>query len=75
MPSSSVFHLQDNYTLGGFPFLDVFLAFRIKRTRIFVTYNNLLHGLSFTGNNYFSTPLYPMKPRNLRFGLVWIFYD
>lgn len=75
MPSSSVFHLQDTYTLGGFPYLDVFLAFRVKRTRIFASYSNLLHGLSFIGNNYFTTPLYPTKPRNLRFGLVWIFYD
>jgi len=75
MPSSSVFHLQDNYTLGAFPFLDVFLAFRVKRTRIFVSFNNLLHSLSFTGNNYFTTPLYPQKPRNFRFGLTWIFYD
>jgi len=75
MPSSSVFHLQDEYTLGGFPFLDAFLAFRVKRTRIFVLYQNLLHGLGFVGNNYFTTPYYPMKPRNLRFGLTWIFYD
>ena len=75
MPSSSVFHLQDEYTLGAFPFLDVFLAFRVKRTRIFISYNNLLHNLKFTGNNYFTTPLYPQKPGNVRFGLNWLFYD
>ncbi len=75
MPSTSVFHLQDDYSVGGFPFLDVFIAIKIKRTRIFATYNNLLHGLSFTGNHYFTTPLYPAKARSLRFGLVWIFYD
>ncbi|TFH25039.1 MAG: hypothetical protein E4H10_09835, partial [Bacteroidia bacterium] len=75
MPSTSIFHLQDEYTLGAFPFLDVFLAFRIKRTRIFFSFNNLLHDLKITGNNYFTTPLYPQKPRNFRFGLVWIFYD
>jgi hypothetical protein len=75
MPATSIFHLQDEYTLGNFPFLDVFIAIKIARTRIFATYNNLLHGLSFTGNNYFTTPLYPQKARNLRFGLVWTFYD
>lgn len=75
MPSSSVFHLQDTYTLGAFPFLDVFLAFRVKRTRIFISYNNLLSGMKFTGNDYFTTPLYPMKNSNVRFGLTWIFYD
>jgi hypothetical protein len=75
MPTTSVFHLQDDYSVGGFPFLDVFLAIKIKRTRIFFSYKNLLHGLSFTGNNYFTTPLYPQKARNMRFGLTWIFYD
>jgi len=75
MPSTSVFHLQDEYTQGGFPFLDVFISIKIARTRIFATYNNLLHGLSFTGNHYFTTPLYPQKARNMRFGLVWTFYD
>lgn len=74
-PSSSIFHLQDQYTLGGFPFLDVFLAFKIARTRFFLSYNNLLHGRSFIGNNYFTTPRYPMKPRNMRFGLIWLFYN
>jgi hypothetical protein len=75
MPATGVFYLQDEYDVGGYPFLDVFLAFRIQRTRIFVSYNNLLHGLGFVGNNYFTTYRYPMKPRHFRFGLVWTFYD
>lgn len=75
MPATGVFYLQDEFNVGGYPFLDVFLAFRIQRTRIFVSYNNLLHGLGFVGNNYFTTYRYPMKPRHFRFGLVWTFYD
>lgn len=75
MPATGVFHLQDEYDVGGYPFLNVFLAFRVKRTRIYVSYNNLLHGVGFVGHNYFTTYQYPMKPRNFRFGLVWIFYD
>ena len=75
MPATSVFHLQDEYDLGGYPHLDVFLAFRISRTRIFASYNNLLHGLGPIGNNYLTTGLYPLKPRNIRMGLVWTFYD
>ncbi|MCK4747280.1 MAG: hypothetical protein KAT15_09600, partial [Bacteroidales bacterium] len=75
MPATGIFHLQDEYDVGGYPFLDVFLAFRIARTRIFVSYSNLLHGISFVGNNYFTTYRYPMKPRMIRFGLVWTFYD
>lgn len=75
MPATGIFHLQDEYNVGGYPFLDVFLTIRIKRTRIFVSYNNLLYGLRFIGNNYFTAYNYPMKPRNFRVGLVWTFYD
>ena len=75
MPSTGVFYLQDKAKTGGFPFLDAFLTFRIKRTRLFVSWNNLLSGPSILGNNYFMTYSYPMKPRNVRFGLVWTFYD
>jgi len=75
MPPTGVFHLQNERFVGGYPFLDLFLAFRIKRTRFFVSWNNLLHGLWIIGNNYFTTYRYPMKPRNVRLGLVWTFYD
>ncbi len=75
MPATGIFHLQNEYDVGGFPFLDVFLTIRISRTRIFLSYNNLLHGLGFVGNNFFTTHLYPMKPRSFRAGLVWTFYD
>jgi hypothetical protein len=75
MPATGLFHLQDQHRVGGFPFLDVFLAIKISRTRIFLSYNNLLHGLGFIGENYFTAYGYPMKPRNFRVGLVWTFYD
>jgi len=75
MPATGVFHLQNESDVGGYPFLDVFLAFRIARTRIFVSYSNLLAGGRTLGNNYFTAYRYPMKPQNLRLGLVWTFYD
>ena len=73
MPATGIFYLQDDMKTGGFPFLDVFLAWKIKRTRFFLSYNNVLSGLA--GNNYFTTYAYPAKPRFLRFGLVWTFYN
>ncbi len=75
MPATGVFFLQNETDVGGYPFLDVFLAFKIARTRIFASYNNLLSGGQFLGNNYFTTYRYPMKPRYFRLGLVWTFYD
>lgn len=75
MPATGVFFLQDEREVGGFPFLDVFFSFRIARTRIFMSYNNIFAGVEFLGNNYFTSYRYPMKPRNMRLGLVWTFYD
>ncbi|MEX0983368.1 MAG: putative porin [Bacteroidales bacterium] len=73
MPVTGVFYLQNNRTLGGYPFADAFLGIRIKRTRIFASYNNGLAGI--VGNNYFTVAEYPAKPAFFRFGLAWTFYD
>ena len=75
MPATGIFYLQDDNELGGYPFLDVFLAFRVQQTRMFVSYNNILQSMWFAGNNFFTTNHYPLKPRHFRIGLVWIFYD
>jgi len=75
MPATGVYHLQKERDVGAYPFLDVFLALKIARTRIFFSYNNLLSGGTFLGNSYFSTYNYPMKPRYFRLGLEWTFYD
>jgi hypothetical protein len=73
MPATGVFYLQNEATIGGFPFADAFLAVRIKRTRIFTSYNNGLAGI--VSNNYFTAAEYPTKPGFFRFGLAWTFYD
>ncbi len=73
MPATGVFYLQNEETLGGYPFADAFLGIRIKRTRIFASYNNGLAGI--VGNNYFTAAGYPTKPAFFRFGLAWTFYD
>lgn len=75
MPATGVFHLQDENDVGMYPFLDVFMAFKIKTTRIFASYNNVLQSVGFAGNNFFTADPYPMKPRHFRLGIVWYFYD
>lgn len=75
LPATGIFHLQDANDVGGYPFLDVFLAIKIKSARIYLSYNNLLDGVGFAGHNYFTAYGYPMRPRSLRIGLVWTFYD
>ncbi len=73
MPATGVFYLQNDQEIGGYPFLDAFFSVRLKRFRLFVSYNNVLSGL--VSNNYFTLSDYPIKPRYLRFGLAWTFYD
>ena len=73
MPVTGIFYLQNDQTIGGYPFLDPFVAIRIKRTRIFFSYTNSLAGL--VSNNYFTAAGYPTKPGTFRFGLAWTFYD
>lgn len=73
MPATGVFYLQNDQTIGGYPFLDVFLAMRLKRARFFLSYNNVLSGL--ISNDYFTLANYPIKPRYLGLGLGWTFYD
>lgn len=75
MPSTGTFHLQEKNDVGAYPFVDVFFAFRIKATRIFASYNNVLQSIGFAGNDFFTANPYPMKPRHFRLGVIWYFYD
>ncbi len=73
MPATGVFYLQNDETVGGYPFVDVFLGIQIKSARIFASLNNGLAGI--ISNNYFTTASYPAKPAFFRFGLGWTFHD
>jgi hypothetical protein len=72
MPAIGIFYLQNDEKIGGYPYADAFLAFRIKRVRLFGSYSN---GFSLINNNYFTAAGYPTKPAYVRFGLAWTFYD
>ncbi|MFZ5940960.1 MAG: putative porin [Bacteroidota bacterium] len=73
MPATAVFYHQNDTLTGGFPFLDAFVNWKIKRTRFFFSWNNVLSDIA--GRNYFTTWRYPQKPRYFRFGVIWTFYD
>ena len=73
MPSTGQFYLQNEKELGDYPKIDLYVNFRIKRTRIFVMYE---HANSSIGSkNYFTTNHYPINPAMLKYGLVWTFYN
>jgi hypothetical protein len=76
-PATGRFYRQDRITAGDYPFINLFLNLKIKRTRIFVMFDHVnakLMGQSIR-YNYYMVPDYPMNGRMLRYGLSWTFYD
>jgi hypothetical protein len=73
MPSTGRFYRQDKVSTGNYPFINVFLNLKIKRTTIFVMFDHANFG--FMGNNYDMVPSYLMNIRMFRYGLCWTFYD
>jgi hypothetical protein len=73
MPATGRFYRQDLISAGNYPFLNVFLNIKLKRTRIFVMYDHLNSG--WMGYDYFMIPSYPQNIRMFRYGLAWTFYN
>jgi hypothetical protein len=73
MPATGRFYRQDVTKTGDYPFINVFLNVKLKRTRIFVMYDHINSG--FMGYNYFMIPSYPQNIRMLRYGVAWTFYN
>jgi hypothetical protein len=73
MPAIGRFYRQGNLTAGDYPFINLFLNFKIKRTRLFVMYDHV--NAKLMGYHYEMVPSYPMSVRLLRYGLAWTFYD
>jgi len=73
MPATGRYFSQNETETGNYPFVNVFINLKVKRTRIFIMADHLNSGL--TGYDYFLTPGYPMNIRMIRYGLAWTFYD
>lgn len=71
MPATGRFYNQESFTSGSYPYINVFVNLKLKRTRIFIMFDHLNAGL----NGYFMVPSYPMNMRMMRYGFAWTFYD
>ena len=71
-PVIAEFYLQNDREYGGFPLLDFFVNFRVKKMRVFFKLEHFNSG--FSENNYYSAPTYPYRDFVIRFGLVWNFF-
>lgn len=72
MPALRTFYLQDEVKIGNFPYIDLFVTFKVKRANIFVGYTNL-YSLT-KDNRYFTTPHYPMRDARFVIGVRWRLY-
>jgi hypothetical protein len=73
MPATGRFYHQYSFTSGDYPYVNVFLNIKLKRTRIFLMLDHVNSGYS--GYNYLQVPHYPMNVRMFRYGIAWTFYD
>lgn len=76
MPATGRFFRQDIST-GKYPFVNAFINFKVKRTRVFIMFDHLNYKMmgQKISDNYDMIPDYPMSTRMLRYGLSWTFYD
>ncbi|MFI3258623.1 MAG: putative porin [Rikenellaceae bacterium] len=73
-PALSSFFNQQEYQIGGYPYMDAFVSAKWKRMRILVKYQHVNQGL-FGNNEYFTVANYPLNPGMFKFGISWGFYD
>lgn len=72
MPALRTYYLQNDVKIGNYPFLDLYITFKVKRANIFVGYTNF-YSLA-KDNRYFTTPHYPMRDSKFIFGVKWRLY-
>jgi hypothetical protein len=73
-PSYQQFYLQNTFDVYAYPVADLFLDFRINRTRVLFKYNHLNAGLM-DREGYFVTPDYTGYRSFLDLGITWYLFD
>jgi hypothetical protein len=66
--------LQNGFEVYAYPVADLFLDFRINRTRVLVKYNHFNSGLM-QQEGYFVTPDYTGYRSFLDLGITWYLFD
>ena len=77
LPQIGQFAIQQNadsrVELGGYPFVDIYVNFKLKRARFFVAMSHINSG---SGTKMqFLTPHYPMNNSTFRLGVSWTFLN
>lgn len=73
MPEFDQYFLQHYEKTGNYTYFNPFFSFRIKTFRMFVKYENV--GAGILPGNYLYAPHYPVTDREIRFGVLWDFWN
>jgi len=74
-PVLSEFLIQNEEKIGGYPILDYFVNFKIKRFRFFLKLEHLNALWEYQNPTYYVAPLEPYRDFSARMGLRWIFFN
>lgn len=76
-PQLSQFAVQQNadskVEIGGYPFVDAYANFHLKRTRFFLMFSHINAGSG--SKEYFLAPHYAQNQRIMRLGVSWNFFN
>lgn len=67
-PSTMTFHNQHEIKCGNYPMMNAYVNMKLSRARFFVLFSHVNQG-KIGGNNYFSSPHYPLNPRRFLMGV------
>jgi hypothetical protein len=73
MPVTGQYHIQNEETIGNYPYADLFVNLKIRTVRFFLKYEHANAGL--IGNRYYLVPHHPLFDASFVFGLSWDFYN
>jgi len=69
------FVVQNYQKIGGYPIVDYFINFKIKRFRFYFKLEHLNGLLEQQEPTYYAAPLQAYRDFTIRFGLRWIFFN
>ena len=73
VPSTHQFRLQRDKKIGNYPYVDIFVNFKINQAKFFVKASHVNQGL--LPNKYYAGPHYPRNDLSLVAGVSWRFSD
>lgn len=74
-PVLSDFVVQNYQKIGGYPIVDFFINFKVKRFKLYFKLEHLNALLTQDHPGYYVAPIQPYRDFNIRFGARWIFFN